>query len=324
MADGRSWLTKALVNINIIVDFFLDPCDAPISVYLETLFPAVMDMLVDMFAFDVSEYQEQRPFSSFKPQDNKGKSKVRRGRKGGGHTKWNRIFSAVSGDPGELLGKRMAKHHGGSRRLLTGGRSHLWLIGGAMQRGAFWVWFASRLTGLFYDWYMGIIGKGYCSEPGAGIILAAEGADSAHNLFGWKPLVVWNILKQRGAPNWEVVFGTSGAHPLATSVRLDIWLNNDDTPSTFMYRVFTDGPAGEELQTEGEESLVYPDKKNVNFSFTVPPWSNFTIEVYSTQGLINLSDIYIHGISRGTYVFSPVQPWPRDFRGNRLTGDLND
>lgn len=324
MAEGRSWLTKALVNINIIVDFFLDPCDAPISAYLETLFPAVMDMLVDMFAFDVSEYQQQRPFSSLKPKEGKGKSKVRRGRKGGGRNRWNRIFNAVSSDPGEVLGKRMARHFGGSRRLATGGTSHLWLLGGAVQRGAFWVWFASRLTKLFYDWYMGLIYKGYCSEPGAGIVLAGEGADSAHNLFGWKPLVIWNVLKQRGAPNWSVVFGTSGAHPLATVVRLDISLNNDDTPSTFMYRVFTDGPEGEQLQTEGEEDIVYPDKKNVNFSFTVPPWSNFTIEVYSTQGLINLTDIYVHGVSQGTYVFSPVQAWPRDFRGNRLTGDLND
>lgn len=314
---GRSFLTKSLVNINIIVDFFMDPCDAPVSVYLETLFPAVMDMLVDMYAFDVSEYQQQKPFSSLAPKQLKSMSKVRRGAKGGGNKRWRAIFDALSSDPGELLGKRMAKHYGGSRRILTGGNAHLWLLGGAVQRAAFWVWFVSRIGELFYDWYMGIIAKGYCSSPEAGVVLAAEGIDSSHALFGWKPLVVWTKLKQRGSPDWSIVYGTSGNFSCAVSVRMTIALVGGSIPVRFYYRVYSDGPEGEQLQTEGMRIVTYPNKVDVNFSFNVPKFSNYTIEVRNSDGLVDIFDIYIHGKSNGLIEFSPVQPWPRDFRGQR-------
>lgn len=314
---GRSWLTKSLVNINIIVDFFMDPCDAPLSAYLETLFPALMDMLVDLYAFDVSEYQEQRPFSSLSPKLRKSESKVRWGSKGGGWKRFKWFVDVISSDPGELLGKRMAKHFGGTQRILTGGTSHLWLLGGALQRGMFYIWFVSRIGEFFYDWYMGLITKGFCSEAGTGMFLAGEGLDTSHALFGWKPLLVWTVLKQRGAPNWSVTYGTSGGYATMVSIRLTASQVTDHVGQFFEIRASVDDGKGDRIVEDKKVWLAGLAVETISLSFEAPKWSNFVFEVRNDAGLVNIHDIYIHAHSRQFVLFKPVQPWPRDFRGHR-------
>lgn len=315
---GRSWLTKMIVNVNVICEMLFDPCDAPFSVYAETLFPAVLDMLTDFYAFDVSEYQQQRPFSSMQPKNRKSARKTRFGKKGGGMARWRGILGALSSDPGELLGKRMAKNFGGSRRLLTGATSHLWLLGGALQRTAFWFWFIGRAGGVFYDWYMGLLYKGYCSDPEMGVFTAYESADASHALFGWKPLLVWTILKQRGAPNWHISYGTSGNWPLIVVATMVVVSRDDFGSQSVQFRVVTDGPSGEREVLNKTIEAGEDIPQNLGLTFEMEPASTVTIEVRNDRGLVDLYDVFINGFSRRPSSFDPVVPYPRDFRGRRL------
>lgn len=313
----RSLLTKIVNGVNCILDFFMDPCDAPFTVYVETLFPAVMDLLVDLYAFDVEEYQQQKPFSEISPKAEKSKSKIGRGKKGGGKKKWSKIFEALSGDPGELLGKKRARHFGGSRRILTGGTSHLWIIGGVVQRAAFWVWIVCRSGEFFYDWWNGIVAKGYCTERGTGVLLAYEGVDTTHALFGWAPVFIPTILKQRGDVAWNVSSGYCVRYALNVNYRCQLEPANANDGSIVRCRA-TVWRGEEEADAAFTQRIIKKGAtQQIEIDFVCPPGWSFTIEFWNSDGLVYLKDEWLHCVSSKRAAFDALLHWPRDERGER-------
>ena len=314
---GRSWLTKAINAVNLIVDFFMDPCDAPFSVYLETLFPALMDLLADLFMFDITEYQQQRWLSHLLPKNQKSLSKVRRGGKGGGRKRWWSIFETLAEDPGEMLGKKNARNFGGNRRLLTGGRAHLWLLAGGLQRAAFWLWFISRGGQFFYDWWAGLISKGYCSERKAGTLMAYEEVDSSHALFGWAPVAIWTVLKQRGDCNWNVSYGYCAFYSMIVVYRCTMDQGTVQYDNIVRFKVSIWNP-DEEKEIFFKQYNMRPETTvNAGFSFEVPAGYSFAIEVWNKFGLVNLRDCWLHEISNWRQPIDDQMHIARDFRGRR-------
>ena len=45
----------ALARVNYVVNYIFDPCDAPITVLLETLWPALLKMVLSLYAVDAAQ-----------------------------------------------------------------------------------------------------------------------------------------------------------------------------------------------------------------------------------------------------------------------------
>lgn len=315
---GHSWLTKAVGKVNFIVNFFMDPCDAPASVYLETMFPALMDMLVDLYAFDVSEYSQQKGIMIRTPKDKKGKSKTRRGRKGGGRKRWWHIFQTLSEDPGEILGKKHARDFGGSQRLLTGARAHFWIIGGIAQRFAFWLWFISRLSQFITDWWTGLVAAGYCTERGSPVLLAYEYQDGSIPLVGWAPVNLWTILKQRGDIIWNVGVGRSMEYDLTVVFRCVVSVADPLNTSEVFLRLITDPGSGPgKIVDEQQLTVTGTAQKIVGLNGKIPKGAFFAVEVSNTSGTVRLNDCYLHAFSQQSGPFDGLLHIARDERGER-------
>lgn len=315
---GFSWLTKLISRVNLVIDFFVDPCDAPVTVYAETLFPALMDLLVDLFAFDVTEYSQQKGISIAYPKDKKGASKTRRGKKGGGRKRRHWLIETLTSDPGEILGKKHARDFGGARRILTGGRAHFWILGGFAQRFAFWLWLIVRLSEFILDWWNGLIAAGYCTERGTPVLLAYEPADATIPLVGWAPVNFWTILKQRGNIVWNVASGGSQQYDLTVVSSFTVRLDNPLLSSDVSVRLrIVGGPTtGKNIDTK-QVSLSGSEIKTVGLHGKVPKGSFFAIEVMNTNTLVWLEECHLHAFGPRLGTFDGLLHIARDERGER-------
>lgn len=316
---GHSFLTKLISRVNVITKFFLDPCDAPVTVYLETLFPALMDMLVDLFAFDVTEYSQQKGISIRYPKDKKGKSKARRGRKGGGrHKRWW-IIEALTSDPGEILGKKHARDFGGAQRVLTGGRAHFWILGAFAQRFAFWLWFIVRLSEFFMDWWNGLITAGYCEERGTPVLYCVEEVDGAGAILGWTSVNFWTVVKQRGNITWNVASGISREYDLTVVFACAVRTLTPDVAQTNNFRIRVVGPSGAAKNIATTSVVVSTgDLKTVGMHGVVPKNHFFAVESLTDYGFAELIDCKLHAFGPNKGKFDGLLRLPRDERGQRV------
>lgn len=317
---GHSFVTRLITRVNFITKFFMDPCDAPVSVYAKTMFPALMDMLVDLFAFNVEEYSQQKTLSIAYPKDKKSKSKTRRGRKGGDRHKLRWLTQALISDPGEILGKKHARDFGGARRILTGGRSHFWLLGAFAQRLMFWLWFIVRLSQFFVDWWNGLVAAGYCEERGTPILLCHEVIDGSAALVGWNSVNFWTILKQRGNITWNVASGRSREYDLTVLFTCYVTTNTPDLPITVDFRlrsVSGDG-SSKNLATTTIE-IVEGAAITVSLDAVVPKNNFFAIEARCSYGFVEFHDCYLHAFGPSKDRFKGLVRFPQDERSTRMS-----
>lgn len=143
-------IPKDTNRVQYIADFFMNPCSAPISLYVETALPALGLALLEYFDFGVMDIW--RGFYKPKAASRRGHG-ARRGRKrkGGGG------LPDIGDEIGKLL--RPDEFH---RRQISDGTRHLWILYGGLERLLWW-WMVIDIAGnFFYRWASAMNKTLYC------------------------------------------------------------------------------------------------------------------------------------------------------------------
>ena len=174
----------SIQKINYVTKFLMDTCDAPYSVYITTLWPALMEALVAWYALDMVQIftgwvrpnaalkgfrgGRHRPAVTLDDVEGKGR-KPNRGSKRTWVKKWGRW---VGFDPWDELGKRLPFAEALSARSLSPNVATLWNIYELEQRAMFWVQVYEITTEFFYKWASGVAQSWYCQQQYTPWVLA--------------------------------------------------------------------------------------------------------------------------------------------------------
>jgi hypothetical protein len=172
-----SWVRKRTNKWNRVIDFVANPCDAPLSVYFETLRPAAGRAVVTLLSFGMDDVARGmlRPKGVY-------------GNKHGGRKKRKRGSVGIP-ELGEEIGKRLPGADTIKSREFGALEKKLWLLDGIGQRILFWLMVADIITDFVYDWTTGIYKEEYCNKAGTVQALAQlttwHGTNADPNL--WEP-----------------------------------------------------------------------------------------------------------------------------------------
>lgn len=181
----------------------VDPCDAPITVWAEALWPAARDLFLAWFALD----WKQILLAAFRP------GKARRGPRSVSHLSrmlkgkrfpWKRFFGKIiEFDPNTFIGELIDYVDDVRGRDVGSKLEFLWIIEGIIERIFFWWMVLDLVTEFFWRWSSVVGQTKYCQESRAAVLLA-EGVDLGTIGFNiWIGSIFSNTRKARNLTFWN-------------------------------------------------------------------------------------------------------------------------
>lgn len=265
----------ALEKINYVVQFAMDPCDAPMQIYVKSFEKAALKLLIAWFAIDMVQVFTGyvRPHGALRRPRGSGhrRSKPPRSKPKTWLSKANRWLSF---DPYDALGRNLPGGDDLSARKVHHGVHTLWSVYDHMQKIAYWVMVFNLTVDFFYDWASGVKESKYCQAQQQGW-LHARGPDDTMALPIYRRPVAMNIIeKMRGPIYWAGVSGHTTAREytiiFSAGIKRVDWADGD--PQGFVVEVLG---AGGDHHSEPE-----PDE-NGNFTIAVTGHNGGSIVVYS-------------------------------------------
>lgn len=198
----------SLDEINYVVEFIADPCDAPLEIWVRSFRKALLKAVIMYYAFDMVQV-----FTSYvRPARAIGRARSaghgsRKGPKGKPKTWLRRWQRWLSFDPWDWLGKQLPGQKGFHGMSVSPNTVTFWQIFDHVQRVTYWMFVFDLVTTFFYDWLSGVKKSTYCQEQNR-MWLSAYQDDYTFSGFPEPvPYNCPNILKQRGPITW---FGFNG------------------------------------------------------------------------------------------------------------------
>jgi hypothetical protein len=181
-------------KVNAIVDFWSNPCDAPWTIYIETLYPAAGRFflaIIDTSLLDIAR-EYLRPRQGLTRGNNRKKGR-RRGRIG------------IPRVDGQMIGKLIPGASIWAANEYGANTKFLWQIDGIIQRGLWYVVLLDATAEGFYWWAQGIKEIGFCKPINRPGIFADNNAPLATAFFGqWYPSPGWNVHWKEGGFDWLI------------------------------------------------------------------------------------------------------------------------
>lgn len=236
-------------RINFVVDHWADPCDAPISIYIKTFWPAFLEALWYWWMLDIKNILTAyvRPSKAIGRSRGSRKGRARgpkhkrRGGRIGKQAAWRRALGKIFGfDPNEFLGKNLFGARELSGRKVTGGIVHLWLIEGVVERGLFWYSVVDVTTQFAYRWTSLIYQSEFCRRARYGVLLARGNNQIISNIVEWNTLLMPTVDKQRGPIVWDTLGGSVPAGPYTIAAQVD-FTPFPDSGQEIEIGIFVDG-----------------------------------------------------------------------------------
>lgn len=169
-------------KINYIIDFLMDPCDAPLTVYLRMAWPAFVKLVIAYYALDLIQIFTGwiRPSKALKMYRG-APHRSGHGKRGKSKTWLRRLGKWSSFDPWDELGRRLpfGKDLGG--RQVSPRVAGLWVLYGIEQRFAYYMFMYTLFEDFFYDWFSGVARTEYCAAQRRPMFL---GTSPMHGNFG--------------------------------------------------------------------------------------------------------------------------------------------
>lgn len=200
---------RSLDKWNYIKAFYFDACDAPISIYITTLFPAIMEALMTYYAVDMVQI-----FTGFVSPG--GGLKGRRGgkhnpgggmeggydkemrRRRGGKRTWSQRWRVYTGfDPWDWIGRKGGEFFGLGGRPVTPGVTTMWNVYGLEQRVAYYMMFAEITEQFFYKWASGVAQSEYCDAQYRPWCFGRSASQGNFGILDQTPCVIDEVVKMR-------------------------------------------------------------------------------------------------------------------------------
>lgn len=187
-----------LERLNYIKNFFFDPCDAPLTLYVETMLPALLEAAILWWSPVPDEI-----FTAW-ARPSRALGRMRSSRKGTGGSKagrWgknSKIMKVINFDTNEFIGKRLPGAELLGEVTLFRGTAFLWRIFGMLQLlGLMWlVW--EVVSGFFAKWFSLLYETEYCKETVAVVLDSYGTGQSFSAIVTDNGFLALHINKQRG------------------------------------------------------------------------------------------------------------------------------
>lgn len=224
-------------KVNFIWRYIIDPCDAPMTVYVNTALPALLKLFKAWYMPDLQNILLNILRPGQQGTRSRAGSKYRPGWKHSwkGRDGWLRRFLGWSLD--DIIGKYFNGLFGLEDRKVSDGLSSLWFIFGIVERINFWIFVANITTDFFYDWFSGIHKLKYCESQPLSVLCRAGPGYRMAVIIGWSALLPTVTLKQRGALfeiTGVVQSGVQGAIVVMANYTA---LNDRDDPAVIGVRI---------------------------------------------------------------------------------------
>lgn len=218
-----NWFDK----INFLVDFFIDPCDAPITVYVESLKPALLDFLISYYQADLTNININLFRWSFRIPKPKGGRKGRHGNKSNKPKGPGFLRGILTFDIDQFISSKIALFQRLPKQKATFGIATLWAIEGVIERINFWLFIFEIALDFFFAWSSLIKKSVYCQAQGDNVLLAEGGAQTLTGVFGWVGLLMPNIRKIRGHITWNFASGGYFGATGHVMIKSDVTANDE-------------------------------------------------------------------------------------------------
>lgn len=197
-------------RIQFTLQFLIDGCDAPITVWAETFWPAFTHLVLQWYEVDIKNIFTAylRP-GSFAIEGRSGRHW------GGGSKKkrtgpWATLWKYVGFDPSEWLGEHIWGYDEVRARPLPPGAAWLWIFEGLIERFLWYCMVLDLVTEFTYRWSSLMVETKYCSMGSDAILLADCGPYPLLGIFGWDTQGAFHPQKMRHIDFFNS-FGVSGS-----------------------------------------------------------------------------------------------------------------
>jgi len=293
-------LAEWIGKINTILDFWADPCDAPLTVWVQTVTPAALEMLANYFAFDQNEIVIQKFKSSFRYARPKSTRKGRGGSKSN-KPKWRkRLGELINFDGNELSGKKLWGWQKLPAKKLTWRATTLFIVEGVAERVSYWLWVADLVTEFLYAWAGLMMKTEYCQALQDAVLLAHGIDQPITGLFGWVGLVMPDIDKIRGPVTWNVSTGSNNFNIGQGIVSAGLYTGSSFAATDIGLRVTVHKGGYLNRVYESSTSLGKDAEGEISIAFQVPPGWQFTVEHSVGSGLVTFTEPTIEFHSKHT------------------------
>lgn len=198
--EGAIKHPKGNDKINYIIDFIMDMCDAPFSVYVTNLWPALLEGLITYYALDPIQIFTRwvKPPAIYK--GFRGGNHGRGNRKRSGTRTWRRYWGSVTGfDPNNAIGDAIRVDDGWNDRSITPGVRTLWHLYDVEQRVMYWIMIYEITEDVFYKWGSGVANSMYCQAQYRPFIFCTSADDANLGVNPKTPIVIETVVKNRHA-----------------------------------------------------------------------------------------------------------------------------
>lgn len=225
-------LPSYIDQVNTVLRWWENPCDAPWTLYAELALPAAGEAALNLLAFGLDDIVR----GYFRP---KGLRTGRHGRKG---RKSGRRGGGIP-EVGEEIGKRLPGAEQARGRHVSEGVKNLWMVDGVIQRGLFYWMIADVTLDFFATWLSAVQESEVCRTMRIG---AASFEDTnTHLAIGdWGPIGAVNVLYEHGSVHVQGsglirtgAFSWTGGGATATFAVERVKRQGEIIDNTFLVRV---------------------------------------------------------------------------------------
>jgi len=198
-------------KVNYVIKSWTQPCEAPWYIYVETLFPALLEAFITLMLFGWDDVAR----GYFRPPQKRGSRHRRRGKK-------RKPRPLRIPEWGEEIGKRLPGSKKARGRKYSQAGLTLWAIDSALQRGLFWWLVADVTIDLAYNWTSLLYETEWCKGTAAGRF-----SYHTDELNVRPPNIFFNAHYnvedyEFGPPFWLHTKGVTGAVPCHVSAAMQL------------------------------------------------------------------------------------------------------
>ena len=232
-----------LERLNYVADFLFDPCDAPFTLYVRTMLPALLEAAILWWAPVPDEI-----FTAWaRPTRAMGRMRSRRkgtrGSKGGRRGPRSRLGRIINFDTNEFIGKRLPGAEKLGAATLNSFTFNLWRIFGFLQLlGLVWlVW--EVISGFFVRWFSLLYETEYCKATTHAILDSYSTGYQISEIVENNAFLALIVRKQRGLVSVVPGGGSIGVHN--GKVIASVTLEGSFPENAWLEIVFWPGSAGQ-------------------------------------------------------------------------------
>lgn len=171
------YLETRINQVQSVIRFFEDPCEAPWTVYFELALEPAGDVVLELLTFGLDDIVR----GYFRP-----RGIYRRGRQGILARRIGRFLNIP--EIGEMVGSHLPGAQTIRSRTVSQGVRFLWIVDGVLQRGLFWWMIADLLTEFLYEWTSSVAETEFCRSTNAGAFCCPVQTGDAFTSLGWSTI----------------------------------------------------------------------------------------------------------------------------------------